>query len=237
MHPRDDVRKGEALVRTVYEKLRNSAYWGKVLLLVVFDEHGGFFDHVVPPEAIPPGGEAPYANPYHFAFDRYGVRVPALVISAYTRKGTVIDKDATGDPLVFDHASVFRTLQDRFDLGFLSDRANEATSLSVALNLETPRLEAASALATLPASADLSAFGEGPALAAALAPVGAAPVSDNPNLRGMLGLAVACDHARAPDEAGKQAALARRATIATEAQAQDYIRKVDDAVTAARARR
>lgn len=237
MHPRDDVRKGEALVRTVYEKLRNSAYWGKVLFLVVFDEHGGFYDHVVPPEAMPPGGEEPYANPYNFKFDRYGVRVPAIVVSAYTGKGTVIDKDTSGNPIVFDHASVFRTLQERFDLGYLTDRANEATSLSVALNLASPRLEAASALTALPTGADLSAFGGGLARAAAPSPVGADPVSGNPNLQGMLGLAVACDHARAQDPAAKQAALDRRSKVGTEAQAMDYIRKVDDSITAGRVRR
>jgi phospholipase C len=237
MHPRDDVRKGETLVRSIYEKLRNSSYWPKLLFLVVFDEHGGFYDHVVPPEAMPPGGAEPYANPYNFAFDRYGVRVPAIVISAYTQKGTLIDKDTAGDPIVFDHSSVYRTLQDRFDLAYLTDRANEATSLSIALNLEVPRLDAASALTALPASADLSAFGEGPALAAALAPVGAEPLGENPNLTSMLGVAVACDHARAPDAAGKSAVLARREKVGTQAEALAFIRQVDDSIKAGRKKR
>ncbi|HLY12702.1 MAG TPA: alkaline phosphatase family protein, partial [Planctomycetota bacterium] len=162
MHPRDDVRKGEGLVKAVYEQLRASSYWGKVLFLVVFDEHGGFYDHVVPPAATPPGGDEPNANPSGFAFDRYGVRVPAIVVSAYTKKGTVIAQDASGDPILFDHASVYRTLADRFDLGYLTDRSQEATSLSVALNQDAARLDAASALPTLPAIADLSAFGAAP---------------------------------------------------------------------------
>jgi phospholipase C len=235
MHPRDDVRKGEALVKSVYEPLRNSAYWGKVLLLVIFDEHGGFYDHVVPPDAPSPGGDEPNANPYGFQFDRYGVRVPAIVVSAYTKKGTVIDKDALGDRIVFDHASVYRTLQDLFGVEFLSYRAAEATSLSVVLNQEAARMNEAGARSTLPDPAPESAF---PGLAAAATP--AAPVEllrDNHHLQSMTALAAAVDYAKAKDPASKQAALSRRAKIGTQAEAQRYIRRVDEQVGAARKKR
>jgi phospholipase C len=235
MHPRDDVRKGEALVKSVYEQLRNSNYWGKVLFLVVFDEHGGFYDHVVPPEATPPGDTDTHANPHGFGFDRYGVRVPAIVVSAYTKKGTLIDKDESGERIVFDHASVFRTLQERFDLAFLTDRAADATSLSVALNLEEARLDAGAALPKLPDSAPVSAYSTPPA-PATLAAAAAEPVSGDRHLTSMTALATAVDVAMAKDPASKQAALSRRLKIGTRAEAQQYLREVDARVTAARTR-
>jgi phospholipase C len=237
MHPRDDVRKGEALIKSVYERLRNSDYWDKVLLLVVFDEHGGFYDHEEPPEAIPPGGDAPYANPYKFAFDRLGVRVPAIVISAYTKKGGVIDKDASGANIVFDHASVYKTLDDLFELGYLTDRANEANSLSIALTEAAPRLSPASALPSLPTIAEDDVFPDLKAGGLAAVPVaGTAPVTDNPHLQSMLGLAMACDVAWTKDAAQKQAVIGQRAKIGTQAQAAQYIRSVDDKIASARAR-
>jgi phospholipase C len=235
MHPRDDVRKGEALIKDVYERLRNSErYWGKVLLLIVFDEHGGFYDHVVPPDAIPPGGDAPNANPWKFKFDRLGVRVPAIVVSAYTRKGTVIGEDTGGEPIVFDHTSVYKTLQERFRLGFLTDRAAEATSLSVALNLENARVSDQDALLSLPEIADDSVFPgyqNNPTLTPAAA---ASPVADNPHLQSMLALALACEAAATKDPAQKLAIIGRRAKIGTQSEALEYIKRVDDSITAGR---
>jgi phospholipase C len=235
MHPRDDVRKGEALIKTVYEKLRNSGrYWGKVMLIVVFDEHGGFYDHIVPPAAIPPGGDAPNANPYAFKFDRLGVRVPAIIVSAYTKKGTVIGNDQQGDPIVFDHTSVYKTLAERFGLGFLTDRAAEATSLSVSLNQENPRMDGASALLTLPETAADTAFQGYKKEPDASSAATASPVSDSPHLQSMLGVALACEYASAKDPAQKEAVLGRRAKIGTQAEALQYIHGVDDTITAGR---
>jgi len=232
MHPRDSVQKGEALIKDIYERLRNSAYWGKVLLLIVFDEHGGFYDHVVPPEAIPPGGDAPNANPYNFKFDRYGVRVPAIVVSAYTKKGTVINLDSEDHPIVFDHASVYRTLADRFGLGFLTDRSAEATSLSVALNQVKPRLDEASALLELPEVAGPKIFTE-----PAPASTESQALTDNAHLNGLTALAAAVEYASTKDPAAKQAVLSRRTKIGTAEEAQQYIRRVDDLINSARVRK
>jgi phospholipase C len=55
MHPLDDVIRGEKLIKKVYEVIRNSPHWDKSLLIVTFDEHGGFYDHVGPTAAVPPG--------------------------------------------------------------------------------------------------------------------------------------------------------------------------------------
>src|SRR6185437_4148612 len=89
----DDVRAGEKLLHEVYTAIRTSASPTgsnamNTLLLVTFDEHGGTYDHVPPPAAVPPG---PQPDPeMGFAFDRLGVRVPAIAISAWTKAGTII---------------------------------------------------------------------------------------------------------------------------------------------------
>jgi phospholipase C len=151
MHPQDDIRKGDALIQQVYETLRNSNYWQDTMLIITFDEHGGFFDHVPPPPAVPTGDDASYANSAdNFGFDLYGVRVPAVVVSAYTQKGTVIGSDP-GDPAtVFDHSSILATVEARFGLPPLTARDKAANTLDVALNLDTPRTDAPTTLPNPP---------------------------------------------------------------------------------------
>jgi phospholipase C len=75
-HPPHDVAYGEALIATVYNAVRSGPAWKDTLLIITYDEHGGCCDHVVPPAATPPGG----TNHCGFAFDRFGVRVPAVIV-------------------------------------------------------------------------------------------------------------------------------------------------------------
>jgi phospholipase C len=147
MHPQDDIRAGDGLVKQVYEILRNSSYWADTMLIITFDEHGGFFDHVPPPPAVPTGDDAKYANPAHpFAFDLHGVRVPAVVISAYTQRGTVIGSDPSDPTTIFDHTSILATVEARFGLPALTGRDKAANTVDVALNLDTPRTDAPTTL-------------------------------------------------------------------------------------------
>jgi len=143
MHPQDDIREGDALVRQVYETLRNSDYWQDTMLIVTFDEHGGFFDHVPPPKAEPTGDDDTYADAKNgFHFDLYGLRVPAIVISAYTKKGTVIGVNPNDATTIFDHTSILATVEARFGLQPLTGRDKAANTLDVALNLDSPRTDA-----------------------------------------------------------------------------------------------
>lgn len=123
-HPMDDVTRGERLIKTVYETIRNSPHWEHALLLVTWDEHGGFYDHVAPPPAVAPGdGVADVDNIHHgFAFDQLGVRVPAVVIGARVAKGGL-------DGTVYDHSSLLRTLEELFSLRPLTERDAAASSL------------------------------------------------------------------------------------------------------------
>ena len=143
-HPNGDIREGEKLIRDVYLALRNSPLWSSSLLLVTYDEHGGFYDHVKPKEAVPPGDKQLYAGENtegcHFDFGLYGVRVPAVVISPWVAKGLV-------DHKTYDHSSVSRTLGNLFGFQPLTQRDGSAESLEDLFSLEAPRPDA---LADLP---------------------------------------------------------------------------------------
>ncbi|WP_118186121.1 alkaline phosphatase family protein [Paraburkholderia phosphatilytica] len=128
MHPPHDVRFADRLVASVYNAVRQSPNWPKTMLIVMFDEHGGCYDHVPPPAATPPEPMRPGQT---FGFDRFGVRVPAVVISPYTSNAVL---RAPG-PQPFDHTSISRTLRSCFGLKTpLSAREAAAPDLSIALN-------------------------------------------------------------------------------------------------------
>lgn len=147
MHPLGDVQSGETLVKLVYETLRNSPYWEKLLLVITFDEHGGFYDHVPPPATVPTGDDSTYSNANcPFAWDRLGVRVPNIVISAYTPPGTVIDQVKNGQRYVLDHTSVLATVENIFGLPNLTNRDKTANRLDPAFPLMAPITSAPTAL-------------------------------------------------------------------------------------------
>ena len=230
MHPLNDIRKGEALVKQVYETLRASSYWNKVMLIVTFDEHGGFYDHVSPPATVPTGDDYRYATAGRtFAFNRLGVRVPSLVVSAYTQRNTVIGTGTLDDPNFFDHSSVIATAALRFGLVPLTGRDAKANTLDVALNLDVPRLSPAEAPLVLPDSApDIPA-------ALLLAPAAAArpsaPLSENQ--RSFLALATACDLSTSSTTDHARILAAHRA-IQTQEAAAPYVKAVEAKIRAKR---
>jgi phospholipase C len=115
-HPPMDVRRGQQLVERVTNALMGSPHWDTSLLVVTYDEHGGFFDHVPPPAAPDDHPETSW----------YGVRVPTLVVSPFVVPGV--------SSTVFDHTSIIRTILDRFCPGLSPDamgrRVANATSLA-----------------------------------------------------------------------------------------------------------
>ncbi|HME09346.1 MAG TPA: alkaline phosphatase family protein [Bryobacteraceae bacterium] len=139
-HPRDYLAGGEQLIAKVYNALRNSPIWEKSLLIITWDEHGGFYDHVAPPAAVPPGdgiwtwNGSPMYVEYHFDFSRYGPRVPTVVISPLIKKNTV-------DHGVYDHTSALRTVEDIFSIQPLTQRDRQARSLLGLLSEVTPRTD------------------------------------------------------------------------------------------------
>ena len=110
-HPDFPIDEGEALIADVYSAIRNSPLWPTTLLLIVYDEHGGIFDHVSPPVLTPDPKYAPVpesTNP-SFQFDRLGVRVPAVFVSPLIKPGTIISQQ-------FDHCSIVATVRKLFCL-------------------------------------------------------------------------------------------------------------------------
>jgi phospholipase C len=141
-HPPHDIVYGEQLIAEIYNALRASPAWNKTLLVITYDEHGGCFDHVPPPAATAPN---PGFDPEGFLFDRYGVRVPTVLVSPYITPGTILHRPATGMPagansFPFDHTSIIRTLRERFIPGgpALTNRDASAPSLDPVLALNEP---------------------------------------------------------------------------------------------------
>ena len=137
LDPPSALLGGEALLAKIYTAVRSAssprgsnAY--NTLLMVNFDEHGGTYDHVPPPPVLPPDPAAP-AGQMGFAFDRSGVRVPAIAISAWIPERTVINAE-------YRHTSVIRTVRERWQLGApLTARDATARDISPVLSLDTPR--------------------------------------------------------------------------------------------------
>ncbi|HEY6371491.1 MAG TPA: alkaline phosphatase family protein [Candidatus Sulfotelmatobacter sp.] len=125
-HPDHNVQAGEIYMGQIYNAIKNSPLWPNTALLIVYDEHGGIYDHVVPPACTPDqftalANDTGTGRP--FAFDRLGVRVPAILVSPWIPKGTVVDR-------VFDHASIPATVT-KFFLGDYSPRSPRETSADV----------------------------------------------------------------------------------------------------------
>ena len=133
MHPLDDVTRGERLIKEVYETIRNSPHWEKSALVLALDEHGGFYDHVAPPPAVPPGDTITQSYVQnHFQFDQLGVRVPALIISPYTQKGVI-------DHTQYDHTSMLATVERLFGMKSLTNRDAAANDFLHLFSLDSPR--------------------------------------------------------------------------------------------------
>jgi phospholipase C len=143
-HPPGDVRNGEEVLRQIYEAIRTSGtlgphdYTQDTLLLVVFDEHGGTYDHVAPPATgVPAPSNPPVAGELGYDFTSLGLRVPAIAISAYAPAGTVVNTPV-------HHAAVIRTLCRKYGLPALTDRDRDPNGgdLSGALGAAAPRAAA-----------------------------------------------------------------------------------------------
>jgi len=135
-HPVADMLSGQVLVKRIYDALHsNEALWLKTLLIVTYDEHGGFYDHVIPPVADAlsmPGGTG-------FKQDMtipYGLRVPTFVVSPWVPAGK-------GPDVTLDHCSVVKTILARFcgaEKPFLSDRVHASLTFDPFLTESKPRL-------------------------------------------------------------------------------------------------
>jgi phospholipase C len=130
-HPPHDIMKAQKLIADVYNAIRSSEVWDSTLLIIFYDEHGGFYDHVSPPGAVPPDAVSSDA-----CFKRLGVRVPALLVSPWVEVGPLSQQ--------FDHTSFLKYLCDKWNLEPLGERAKQANSFASAIrgDWDSPRTDA-----------------------------------------------------------------------------------------------
>jgi phospholipase C len=149
-----DISLGESFSAAVINAILHSPAWESTLLLWIYDEHGGYFDHVPPPAAVPPDDvpahnwqltlpkwlRAPFrsviadvenADAGPSTYDRYGFRIPAVVISPYARPNFVLSD-------ILDHTSVLKLIEQKWNLPPLTHRDAAATSPLGALDLDSP---------------------------------------------------------------------------------------------------
>jgi phospholipase C len=119
-HPMSDVTAGDKFIGEVYNALRkNDELWQSSLLVIVYDEHGGFYDHVLQPPTIPPDDRRDASG---FDFKKLGVRVPAVVVSPWLDQGVISD--------TFDHTSLLKFVIEQFGLplDYLGNRVSAPTT-------------------------------------------------------------------------------------------------------------
>jgi phospholipase C len=130
-HPHADIRAGEVFLNQIYDALRASPNWSKTVLVITYDEWGGFYDHVPPPLApIPPASAAAGDKD-----GRLGFRVPCVVISPFAKRSFI----AHGQ---YDHTSILKMIEWRFGLPPLTVRDQTANNLAEVLNFSAPNVTA-----------------------------------------------------------------------------------------------
>jgi phospholipase C len=126
-HPPEDIRNAEAFLGRVYQAVTKSPQWGKSLLVITFDEWGGFFDHVPPPVAQVPQAEKNLGN----IDGLRGFRIPTVLVSPFVKRKNVSSK-------VYDHSSVLRMIETRWNLQPLTIRDATANDLMDEIDLGIP---------------------------------------------------------------------------------------------------
>ncbi|MEY2462553.1 MAG: phospholipase [Acidimicrobiaceae bacterium] len=126
----DDISTGESFVAKVVDAAMKGPGWAKTLLVWTYDEHGGYYDHVAPPAAVPPDAVPPRLGPHDApgGYDIYGFRVPAVIVSPFARKDYV-------SHVVHDHTSILKLLETKFNLPALTDRDGAADDLLDSVDL------------------------------------------------------------------------------------------------------
>ncbi len=123
-HPPANIQVGQQFTSNVVNALMASPNWSSSAFLLTYDEHGGFYDHVAPPRAPKPDNIAPMLKPgdVNVPFDRYGVRVPFVVVSPFAKPHFVSHR-------VADHTSILKLIELRFGVKPLTERDEHANGL------------------------------------------------------------------------------------------------------------
>jgi phospholipase C len=223
-HPLGSVVAGELLIKRTYEALRRSPIWESSLLVVLYDEHGGFYDHVAPPPARATGSKG---RKFGFAFDQLGPRVPAIIVSPLIPRNQI-------DHRQYEHSSVISTLIDLFHLDPLTARSSASSGLKHLATLAAPRTDAPMTLPD-PMRRTVARMVKIP-FSDRVAEKPNAPLSDDPH--GTLALAVRsglAQHLEVTPPPEHEAIRARVKALRTRAEALQYLKNVAALVKHARA--
>ena len=133
-HPPSNVQVGQKFASRIVKAILKSPLWNSSALFLIYDEHGGFYDHVPPPPACAPDATPPMlqTGDEPGLFDNYGIRVPVVVVSAFSRREFVSHK-------VYDHTSVLRFIETRYDLPALTARDANADPMLDFFHFGKPR--------------------------------------------------------------------------------------------------
>ena len=222
-HPLDDVRSGEKLIKSTYEAVRSSPLWETSMLVITWDEHGGFYDHVHPSTAPAPGDAvATRFNRTRFGFDVYGVRVPAVVISPLVPAHLV-------DHRTYDHTSILATVEHAFGIDPLTARDAAARSLLDLVSLPQARADAPTTLPDPVGTPVVTRLARAASHALTALTSRHSSSVDQGNLPGFVHVALRLDLAVTPSERHDER-WARVRAISTQGQAQDYLEEVQQRV-------
>jgi phospholipase C len=216
-HPLGGVAAGERLIKKTYEAIRNSPHWESSMLIITYDEHGGFYDHVVPGPAGPTGSKG---SEHGFMFDQLGPRVPAVVISPLIPKNTIEHR-------LLEHCSVIKTASDLFDVPLLK-HARDLHSVCGLLHLAQLSVARTDAPARLPDVVVSDVPSERPA------PEGGDPLSDSVDGMVATTLRVAAVRFMALEPQRKREILERVTQIRTPTEAVAFIKEIDSKLEASK---
>jgi phospholipase C len=212
-HPMDDVSGGEALLLKVFASIAGSPLWPNSLLIITYDEHGGFYDSVAPgPAVVPNPSDQPGAN--GFIFNQLGVRVPTVIVSPLVTAGL--------DTTVYDHSSVPATVEKLFGLQPLTARDAAANDLTHLLTSGVARTERPPVLKEVQPSTPRTSM-----TTEELAARTQEPIPESGNLRGFLAVAQKTEIELSLGSPAERAAIvAKVQTLQTRGDAAAYIEQV-----------
>ncbi len=224
-HPLGSVKSGELLIKKTYEALRRSPIWESSLLIITYDEHGGFYDHVAPPSAQPTGSKG---RTYGFTFDQLGPRVPAVIVSPLIPRNLI-------DHRTYEHSTIVSTLVRLFDLKELTARSSLTSDLKPLATLDVPRPDAPMTLPD-PMGGAIARIVKTP-FEASVARQPDKAIEDDPT--GMVAATIAsglAQHLEVAPPAEHEAIIARVDALKTHEEGLEYLKEVYVLVKAARQR-
>ena len=213
-HPLGSVAAGEAIIKETYEAIRNSPHWATSMLIITWDEHGGFYDHVAP-GAAPASGHVGRSHGFHF--DHLGVRVPALVISPLVPKNLIEHRP-------FEHSSIPATVERVFGLPAMNVRDGRCNAANHLATLKVARTDTP---ATLPAASGRRRTS--PSSGMATRPDELLSADPHGSVQAVIRVALA-EQLRLAAPEQKPAILARVQAIQTRGQAAAYLDEVQQVI-------